>query len=84
MKRQFKDWFNEFTDSIATYEYYTDFNVVYKNIDKLKVELNIMNSLIGSKNIEQDFDELFKKYPEIRKCLPLLIAVRENEIKIID
>lgn len=84
MKRNFKEWFNEFTDSIATYEYYTDFNVVYKNIDKLKVELNIMNSLIGSKNIEQDFDNLFKKYPEIRKCLPLLIAVRENEIKVID
>ena len=84
MKRQFKEWFNEFTDSIATYEYYTDFNVVYKNIDKIKVELNIINSLIGSKNIEQDFDKLFKKYPEIRKCLPLLIAVRENEIKVID
>lgn len=84
MKKDFKEWFNEFTDSIATYEYYTDFNVVYKNIDKLKVELNIMNSLIGSKNIEQDFDKLFKKYPAIRKCLPLLIAVRENEIKVID
>lgn len=84
MKRQFNEWFNEFTDSIATYEYYTDFNIVYKNIDKLKVELNIMNSLIGSKNIEQDFDKLFKQYPEIRKCLPLLIAVRENEIKVID
>ena len=84
MKRNFKEWFNEFTDSIATYEYYTDFNIVYKNIDKIKVELNIMNSLIGSKNIEQDFDKLFKKYPEIRKCLPLLIAVRENEIKVID
>jgi len=84
MKRNFKEWFNEFTDSIATYEYYTDFNVVYRNIDKIKVELNIMNSLIGSKNIELDFDKLFKKYPEIRKCLPLLIAVRENEIKVID
>ena len=84
MKRDFKEWLNDFTDSIATYEYYTDFNIVYKNIDKIKIELNIMNSLIGSKNIEQDFDNLFKKYPEIRKCLPLLIAVRENEIKVID
>ena len=84
MRRDFKEWLNDFTDSIATYEYYTDFNIVYKNIDKLKVELNIMNSLIGSKNIEQDFDNLFKKYPEVRKCLPLLIAVRENEIKVID
>ena len=84
MKRNFKEWFSTFTDSIATYEYYTDFNTVYKNIDKIKVELNILNSLIGSKNIEEDFDVLFKKYPEIRKCLPLLIAVREKEIKVID
>ena len=84
MKRNFKDWFADFTDTIATYEYYTDFNVVYRNIDKIKVELNILNSLIGSKNIENDFDALFKKYPEIRKCLPLLIAVREKEIKVID
>lgn len=84
MKRNFKEWFANFTDSIATYEYYTDFNIVYNNIDKIKVELNIMNSLIGSKNIESDFDLLFNKYPEIRKCLPLLIAVREKEIKVID
>ena len=84
MKRNFKEWFNTFTDSIATYEYYTDFDTVYKNINKIKVELNIMNSLVGSKNIEKDFDNLFKKYPEIRKCLPLLIAVREKEIKVVD
>lgn len=84
MKRNFKEWFSTFTDSIATYEYYTDFNTVYKNIDKIKVELNIMNSLVGSKNIEKDFDNLFKKYSEIRKCLPLLIAVREKEIKVVD
>lgn len=84
MKRNFNEWFSTFTDSIATYEYYTDFNKVYRNIDKLKVELNIMNSLIGSKNIEKDFDSLFNKYHEIRKCLPLLIAVREKEIKVID
>ena len=84
MKRNFKEWFETFTDTIATYEYYTDFNTVYRNIDKIKVELNIMNSLIGSKNIEQDFDNLFKKYPEISRCLPLLIAVREKEIKVVD
>ena len=39
-----------------------------------------MNSLIGSKNIEEDFDNLLKKYPEVLKCIPLLLAVRANEI----
>ena len=48
MMRDFNNWFTNFTDSIATYEYYTDFEKVYNNIDKLKVELNILNSLIGS------------------------------------
>ena len=84
MKRNFREWFSTFIDSIATYEYYTDFNTVYKNINQIKLELNIMNSLVGSKNIEKDFENLFKRYPEIRKCLPILIAVREKEIKVVD
>lgn len=39
-----------------------------------------MNSLIGSRNVEQDFKELLKKYPEILHCIPTLLAVRYNEI----
>lgn len=39
-----------------------------------------MNSLIGSENIELDFIALLKKYPEILKCMPTLLAVRQREI----
>lgn len=53
-------------------------------MDNIKVELNILNSLIGSKNIEQDFENLADKYPEVLKCIPLLLAVRANEIYAID
>lgn len=84
MIREFKEWFNNFADTIIDYEYFVDFNAVYRRIDELKIELNIMNSLVGSKNIEQDFEKLIKKYPEIRKCIPLLIAIRENELSIND
>ena len=59
---------------------YIDFEKVYRNIDKIKIELNIMNSLIGSKNIKADFKDLMKKYPEVMKCIPLLLAVRASEI----
>lgn len=44
----------------------------------MKVELNILNSLISSKNIEADFESLIRKYPEVLKCIPLLLAVRAN------
>lgn len=80
MARNFNEWISGFRDSIASYGYYINFEKVHRNIDDIKVELNILNSLVGSKNIEFDFENLIKKYPEVMKCIPLLLAVRANEI----
>lgn len=80
MDRNFSTWLSGFRDSIADYGYYIDFEKVHRNVDGIKVELNILNSLIGSKNIKEDFNSLIKKYPETLKCIPLLLAVRANEI----
>lgn len=84
MQRNFTEWLLTFTDSIADYKYYIDFETVYKNAEKLKVELNILNSLIGSKNIESDFENIIAKYPEVLKCIPILLAVRQSEILVLD
>ena len=84
MKRNFAEWLLTFTDSIANYRYYIDFETIYKNAEIYKVELNMMNSLIGSKNIERDFEYLTNKYPEVIKCIPTLLAVRQSEIIILD
>lgn len=80
LNRDFNTWLSGFRGSIADYGYYIDFEKVYRNIDKIRIELNIMNSLIGSKNIKADFKDLMKKYPEVMKCIPLLLAVRASEI----
>jgi len=84
MERNFAEWLLTFTDSIADYKYYIDFETVYKNAEKLKLELNMLNSLIGSKTIENDFDNLVTKYPEVLKCVPILLAVRQSEIIVLD
>lgn len=78
--RNFSEWLSGFRNSIADYGYYIDFEKVHRNVDNIKVELNILNSLIGSKNIETDFENLMRKYPEVLKCIPLLLAVRASEI----
>lgn len=80
MKRNFNEWFKTFKKSIRDYSYYTDFEKVYGNVETIKVELNILNSLIGSKNIEADFEKLLKDYPQVLKCIPILLAVREHEL----
>jgi type II restriction enzyme len=78
--RDFNEWLAGFRGSIANYEYYVDFQKVYNNVDAVKVELNILNSLIGSNSIEDEFDALLSRYPEVLKCVPLLLAVRQNEL----
>lgn len=84
MKRDFAQWLLTFTDSIANYKYYIDFETIYKNAKTYKIELNMLNSLIGSKNIEKEFEDLVKKYPEVLKCIPKLLAVRQYEIIVLD
>lgn len=78
--RNFNDWLSKMRASINSYDYYVDFPKVYNNVDAIKVELNIMNFLIGSKHIEEDFVALLEKYPEILRCIPTLLAVRQSEI----
>ena len=84
MKRDFTKWLSSFRDSIATYSYYVDFEKIYDNVENIKIELNILNSLIGSKNIKSDFEKILEKYPETLKCIPILLAVRNSEIAVSD
>lgn len=84
MTRNFNDWISKFKTSISDYTYYVDFEKIYKNVDKVKVELNILNSLIGSKNIEEEFQNILIRYPETLECIPLLLAVRSREIFVKD
>ena len=80
MLRNFNNWLLTFRKSINNYSYYTDFNKIYRNIALIKVEINILNSIIGSTNIEEDFINILLKYPECLKVIPILLAVRSNEI----
>lgn len=78
--RSFNDWISNFRSSISSYDYYINFDKVIKNAESIKIELNILNSLIGSDNIEKDFEELVTRYPETLSCIPLLLAVRGSQI----
>lgn len=78
--RNFDEWIAKFRLSISGYGYYINFNKVINNVNNLKIELNILNSLIGSNNIEKDFENIIIKYPDTLKCIPILLAVRQSEI----
>lgn len=79
-KRVFSYWLESFKNSINEYGYYIDFEQVCKKTEKVKVEINILNSLVGSEDIENEFDKLLLEYPKCLNAIPILLAVREKEI----
>lgn len=71
-------------DTINKWDYYVNWGKVLRNLNSIEVELNIMNSLIGKQNIELEFKALLKKYPSVSQAIPVLIACRQNDFKILD
>lgn len=71
---------NTLQESIFTWDYFTDFEKVKKNVKKIEKELNLLNYLIGKENIEEEFLSLIEEYPRVRKILPILIAIRNNKL----
>ena len=72
--RVFDEWLNKFRASISTYDYYVDFEKVHKNVEDIKIELNILNSLIGSKNIKEEFVDILQNY------LPYILHHHQNQL----
>lgn len=67
---------------ICNWDYFVNFQKVYKNIEEIKIELCILNSLIKSKNIKADFKNLIQMYPNVLKAIPTLLAIRGNNIRV--
>lgn len=84
MERDFDKWFETFIESISSYDYYINFKKVYKNVSDIEIKLNLLNYMVGKPNIEEVFVEIIKKYPECLECIPILLAVRNKEIKIFE
>lgn len=69
-------------ESIASWDYYADFAKVYSHIQPFKVELNILNALVGSRNPREEFIDILNNYPRVLRVVPLLLAKRGSEITI--
>lgn len=80
MVMNFNELKDTFRESIFTWNYFTDFKKVKKNVKVIEKELNLLNYLIGKENLDYEFLSLVEAYPNIRIALPILIAVRKNKL----
>ena len=67
-----------------TWEYFINWDKVFNGADEYRNELMILNSLCGSLSPEEELKSLLKKTPDVIKVFPLLLAVRDKSISLLD
>jgi len=79
----FEEIVSSFKHKITQWEYFVNWQKVLQNIKPIEKELNLLNYLIGKKNLYQETVDLLLKYPETIKAIPLLLAIREKSLEVL-
>lgn len=79
MSEQFETFLSQLSETNATLDYFTDFDKIRNNVNKIAIKLNQLNYLIGKENLQEAVNELFEENPKVFEVLDILIAVRKNK-----
>jgi type II restriction enzyme len=79
MSEQFKHFLSQLSETNATLDYFTDFEKIKINVNKISIKLNQLNYLIGRENLGEAIQELFDENSKVFDVLDILIAVRKNK-----
>lgn len=79
MSEQFNKFLSQLSETNATLDYFTDFNKIKKNVNKISIKLNQLNYLIGKENLSEAVNELYEENPKVFEVLDILIAIRKNK-----
>jgi len=71
-------------ETIKGWDFFVAWEKVMNKVGSVEVVLNILNYLVGKENIVEEFKMLLSKYPEIAEILPVLLALREKSIKVLE
>lgn len=78
------DYFhNTLVDTNRGYHFFVNWEKIKQNIEKYRIELNLLNSLVRCSNFNVTLRRLVTNYPEVLPVIPLLLALRDMKIKVI-
>lgn len=67
-----------------TYDFFVDWEKVNQNVDTLKIEIGILSSIVGTRHPIEELRTVLKRYPEAAKAIPILVAVRDKQFKVLE
>ena len=80
MSEQFNTFMSQLSETNATLDYFTDFEKIKQNVNRISIKLNQLNYLIGKDDLKSAIIELFDENPKVFEVLDILIAVRKNKV----
>lgn len=81
MEKNFDLFISQLSETNATLDYFTDFEKVIKNTNKIAIKLNQLNYLIGKEDLRKAIKELYDENPKVFEVLDILLAVRTKDKK---
>lgn len=84
MNEGFQNLVNTFKSSIKTWDYFVNWDKVNDNCKSVEIALNKLNYLLGKDNLRAELEILLADSPDVVSAFPILLAVRENNLSIIN
>jgi len=81
VKKDFNLFLSQLSETNATLDYFTNFDKVIRNTNKIAMKLNQLNYLIGKTDLRKAIEELYEENPKVFVVLDILLAVRTKDKK---
>ncbi|MCX7973752.1 MAG: type II restriction endonuclease [Candidatus Aminicenantes bacterium] len=77
-------FFNTLLLTNHDHKFFVDWNKVRNKVKEYEIALNILNTLIRNDDFDKTLRIILNKYPEVLPCIPLLLAVREYDMYVME
>ncbi len=81
-EESFKLLIDTLISTIHQSDWFVDWNRIKANVAPHVRELALLNTVVGSDNIERDLAALLTDYPKVLRVMPLLLASRERSFNV--
>ena len=81
MEKNFDLFLSQLSETNAILDYFTDFEKVIHNTNKIAIKLNQLNYLIGKEDLHKAIKELYEENSKVFEVLDILLAVRKKDKK---
>lgn len=78
MDKDFEKFMSQLKVTNQTLDFFCDYGKIKQNVDNIKLSLNMLNSLIGSENLQKSVATIWNRDKTAFEVLPILIAVRDG------